>query len=132
VSSAIPLSHRLRLLWVYARLVLLYNVLISVFGAVALVVVGATGLLDVVVSPILGDPASVELPGLDSLRTIVGVGGVLIATVGHWLGVLVTSLIHHRELPLYRSGGWGRAELTLVSWVVSLAAGVLALVGAGS
>jgi hypothetical protein len=88
VSSAIPLSHRLRLLWVYSRLVLLYNAAISVFGAVALVVVGATGLLDVVVSPILGDPASVALPGLDSVRTIAGVGGVLIATIGHWLGVL--------------------------------------------
>ena len=132
MQSAIPLSHRLRLLWVYARLVLLYNAAISVFGAVALVVVGATGLLDVVVSPILGDPASVQLPGVDSVRTIVGVGGVLVATIGHWLGVLVTSLIHHREQPLYRAGGWGRVELMFVSWIVSLAAGVLALVGAGS
>lgn len=130
MHSAIPLSHRLRLLWVYARLVLLYNVAISIFGAVALVIVGATGLLDVVVSPILGDAASVELPGLDSVRTIAGVSGVLVATVGHWLGVLVTSLVHHREEPLYRAGGWGRVELMFVSWPIAVVAGVLALVGA--
>ncbi len=130
MHSAIPLAHRFRLLWVYSRLVLLYNVAISVFGAVALVVVGATGLLDVVVSPVLGDPASAELPGFDSLRTIVGVAGVLVPTVGHWLGVLVASLIHHHEQPLYRAGGWGRVELMFASWLVSLAAGALALIGA--
>ena len=127
MRSSIPLVHRLRLLAAYSRLVLAYNALLSVSGAVALVLVGASGLLDAVTSPVTGTPSAAAFPPPDAARTVVGVAGLLAATVGHWLGVLVASLVHHAELPLYRGGGWGRVELMFASWAASFAVGVLLL-----
>ena len=130
MHSAIPLGHRLRLLCVYSRLTLLYNVLVSFFGALALLLVGSARLLDVVVSPVLGDSAGVTVPGVDSVRSLAIVAGLLVATAGHWMAVLVVNLVHYAEQPLYRSGGWGRVELMFAAWLISIAIGVAAIVAA--
>jgi hypothetical protein len=108
VRSRIPLRHRIRLLAVYARIVLGYNLGIAALGTSALLVLRRAGLVE----------------GVVSARVGLEVSGLIVATAGHWLAVLVFDLAHHREYALFRSGGWGPGALRLASWTVALIAGV--------
>lgn len=108
VQSRIPLAHRLRLLGVYARLVLVYNVAIAALGATALLLLRRADLVE----------------GVVSARVGLEIAGLIVATAGHWLAVLVFGLVHHREYALFRSGGWGPNGLRTVSWAIAVVAGV--------
>ena len=146
VENRIPTRFRLRLLFVYARLVWLYNLAISVFGGAALLAVRAAGLIGAAdVSPGntsvtgpdgvgAGIAATVAESGLASPESVLAItnagaflgviAGLLFATAGHWIAVVVASTVHRSERELYRAGGWRIPELALASWAGSALLGV--------
>ncbi|MFP4115411.1 MAG: hypothetical protein ACOC2Y_10010 [Spirochaetota bacterium] len=117
MESSIPLLHRVRLLAVYSRLVLVYNVAIAALGTSTLLALRAAG----IVGEAEASPAA-------TLRFAVVMAGMIVATAGHWGGVLVAHSVHRSEYALYRAGGWGRVELWLASWAVSFVVGAAILV----
>lgn len=107
MRSRIPPRHRLRHLAVYSRLVLAYNAAIAALGATALLLLRRAGLVE----------------GVVSARVGLEVAGLIVATAGHWLAVLVFGIAHHREYALFRPGGWGPIGLWFASWAIALLAG---------
>ena len=98
---------------------MLYNLAISLIGASALVLLDLAGLFgDMIAEPDWADEA----------KSVAIVTGVLMATAGHWIAVGVADVVHRRERPLYRYGGWGPLGLRFCSWVVSAALGVAIVV----
>lgn len=139
VRSRIPVAHRVRHLAVFYRLLLFYNLLASAIGSSALIVLTRAGLLGPRDVPgtgaedATGDLLSAFAEGfwLDELQRGLLITGILVATVGHWLAVLVVNLAHRDELALYRGGGWGPQGLWFASWVGSALVGaLLAVLGA--
>jgi hypothetical protein len=138
VRSSIPLGHRLRLFGVFSRLVLLYNTAVSALGVSTLLALRAAGMIGAGAgaSPAAGAVGSgAAEPAPDTVRDLVSgegrfaliMGGMLLMTLGHWLGVLMVNLVHHNEYPLYRAGGWGRADLWFASWLIGVVVGALVL-----
>ena len=122
MRSRIPASHRLRHLLFYSRRLASYNLAISAIAATAITLVAAAGLL----GDALGDP-----DWRQETRGALIVMGLLIATVGHWIAVIVTGLVHHGEQALYRGGGWSMGELWFASWLLSIAVGAAIVVMVG-
>jgi hypothetical protein len=59
---------------------------------------------------------------------------VILATIGHWLGVLIHIWFHNAETPLFLNAGWSPRALALSSWLLTLVssgiiAGIFAIVG---
>ena len=127
MHSRIPFAHRIRHLAVFSRLLLSYNLLASAIGATTLIVLSRAGFLGR--RPVEGPGGGVFAAGdggwLDQIQAGALITGLLAATVGHWLAVLIVRLAHHDELALYRSGGWGPTGLWFASWVLSGLIGVV-------
>jgi hypothetical protein len=151
VQPRIPLAHRIRHLAVFSRLLLSYNVLASAIGATALIVLSRAGLLGrrpvegpgsgtaaagssnpEAAAPVAGGGGAAGLLSdpsgggwIEELGAGALIAGLLTATVGHWLAVLIVRLAHHDELALYRAGGWGPTGLWFASWALSGLIGVV-------
>lgn len=122
MRSRIPPAHRLRHLLFYSRRLAGYNLAISAIAATTITLAGVAGLL----GDAPGDPDWRHLT-----RAALIVMGLLIATVGHWIAVIVTRLMHHGEQALHRGGGWSMPALWCASWALSIAVGTVIVVTAG-
>lgn len=108
---------RFRLLWVFGRRCLLYNIVLSLLGA------GAVFVFNLVTNT---DASDVLSPTRRSFDIAVPMTAILIGTVGHALALLAMRVFHHRELPYYRNGGIGEGFLSLGSWVMAVCFAALA------
>jgi hypothetical protein len=102
----------------------LFTVFFSVIAAAAIAAFNAT------TAP--ADAAVEAARG--GVQTTLWIVAVMIPTVGHWLGVLLSNLFHRSEMPLFQNGGWSPTGLALSSWPLTILigavyAGVLLLVG---
>ena len=146
--------RRIPLLWYYFARLIRYSVVLSVFAAALaglLVTAGliAAGPLDAAVASAEAAAADTEGAGADAAsvgaasagaasagagdlpfpaRLAVVLAGALVATLGHWLGVIVMRLVHAREAPFYEAGGWRGSTLALASWPLSALVGTLVIV----
>lgn len=131
--------RRFSLLWLYFTRLFRYSLILSAFAATIagmLVTAGVIAGSGVVVG--VGGPEVVD--GIDAangpsdpgrpfpVRLAVVLAGVLIATLGHWLGVTVMRLAHAREAPFYEAGGWHGSTLAFASWPLSMLAGAIVIV----
>lgn len=110
----------LRLIWLFARRCIGYNIALSLLGASALFAISlATAEADVP----LAESAS------RALRISAIMGAVLVMTGGQALALVAMRLFHGRELPYYRNAGLGEGALAIGSWILALVVGLVLLAG---
>ncbi|MEE8441498.1 MAG: hypothetical protein V3S41_07245 [Spirochaetia bacterium] len=113
------ISAHIRLLWLFARRCIIYNLALSLLGASALFAVSLAS-------------ADATQPLLDSagrvLRVAAMMGAILVMTVGQTLGLVAMRLFHGRELPYYRNAGLGEGVLAVGAWAVALVVGAVLLI----
>lgn len=108
---------RIRLLWVFARRCILYNLALAVLGFVAVFAfVFATD----------ENSESTQLVSR-SVRIAVPMTAILIVSAAQVLALLAMRLFHGRELPYYRNAGIGEGYLVLGSWVMAGAVSAIVL-----
>lgn len=112
------------LLFYFARLIR-YSMTLSVFAATI------AGML-VTAGMIAGSGVDANGPSDPGrpfpVRLVVVLAGVLMATLGHWLAVVVVRYAHAREAPFYEAGGWRGSTLAFASWPLSTLIGAIVIV----
>jgi len=120
VASRIPTAYRFRLLFFFWSRVIGYALFVSVVAVTGVVVFERF----VRASPLDGEVQTGNLTRLVGWLLL-----LMLTTAGYWIGVLLYSLFHRSETPLFLNGGWSIPALSLFSWVVTiLASGALAAV----
>ena len=120
VASRIPVVYRLRLLFFYWVRVIGYALFVSLIAVMGVVVYDRS----VRVEPV---EVTVELGGL--LKLAVWILPLMLATLGHWIGVTLHLLFHRSETPLFQNGGWSVPALALTGWILTIvASGALGIV----
>jgi hypothetical protein len=105
---------RARLVWLFARRCLLYNVALSLLGAGAVFAVSLA-------------TAAPDLPLAETAQRALGIAApmaaALVVTGGQALALIAMTLFHGRELPYYRNAGLGAPALALGSWAIAAVIG---------
>jgi hypothetical protein len=113
------ISAHVRLVWLFARRCIVYNLSLSLLGASALFAVSLA-------SADAAQPLS-EAAGR-VLKVAAMMGAILVMTGGQLLGLVAMRLFHGRELPYYRNAGLGEGVLAVGAWVVALVVGAVLLI----
>lgn len=113
------ISAHVRLLWLFGRRCIVYNLSLSLLGAGALF---AVSLASADAAQPLSEPAG------RVLKVAAMMGAILVMTGGQLLGLVAMRLFHGRELPYYRNAGLGEGVLAVGAWVVALVVGAVLLI----
>ena len=116
-SSGIERPHRLRLIVRYGLRALLYNIAVTLIGAVG-----------IFAFRLAATDASLNEALESSVAVTVVLGPILLMTGGYLLSLAGMRLFHHREAPVYVNHGIGQGALGVGAWILALAAGALLLV----